>query len=115
MRLAQRVPARIAIREAPDGIPLVSGMTVTVMVTVTDPRERRALQQAEAGARPDSLGARLRELVRRPQPRANCIPADRQTVAPVASLQVPQAPVAPTAAEIIPGLVSGMRTTPRLH
>jgi hypothetical protein len=32
VRLAQRVPVRIAIDEVPPGVPLVSGMTATVSI-----------------------------------------------------------------------------------
>ena len=40
VRLAQRVPVRIRITEVPAGIPLVSGMTVTVTIRGGEARER---------------------------------------------------------------------------
>jgi hypothetical protein len=40
VRLAQRVPVRIRITDVPAGVPLVSGMTVTVTIRGAEARER---------------------------------------------------------------------------
>ena len=45
VRLAQRVPVRIAIDNVPTGVPLVSGLTATVTVRDGDEGERRTLLQ----------------------------------------------------------------------
>src|SRR4029453_3552418 len=71
VRLAQRVPVRIAIDKVPSGVPLVAGMTATV--TVLPP----------AGvARPDGLDAviaevkaRLADVFEGSPVRPDCIPA----------------------------------------
>jgi hypothetical protein len=44
VRLAQRVPVRIAIDQVPDGVRLVAGMTATVQI---DPRPGRPSDQSE--------------------------------------------------------------------
>ena len=41
VRLAQRVPVRIRITDVPAGVPLVSGMTVTVTIRGAEARESR--------------------------------------------------------------------------
>jgi multidrug resistance efflux pump len=45
VRLAQRVPVRIAIDYVPPGVPLVSGLTATVTISDGDEGERRTLLQ----------------------------------------------------------------------
>jgi multidrug resistance efflux pump len=45
VRLAQRVPVRIAIDNVPPGVPLVSGLTATVTIRDGDDGERRTLLQ----------------------------------------------------------------------
>jgi RND family efflux transporter MFP subunit len=45
VRLAQRVPVRIAIDKVPSGVPLVSGLTATVTIRGSKDAERRTLFQ----------------------------------------------------------------------
>ena len=47
VRLAQRVPVRIAIDKVPPGVPLVSGLTATV--TIRDGKDETLLQRVRAG------------------------------------------------------------------
>ena len=71
VRLAQRVPVRIAIDKVPPDIPLVSGMTATV--TILDParNERRSWWERTIGTVED----RLFDVFNDPPARPGCIPA----------------------------------------
>jgi multidrug resistance efflux pump len=76
VRLAQRVPIRIAIDQVPPNIPLVSGMTATITITPADPGGK--------GAWLDTLRLRLErlpQLLDPPPPRPGCIGADLQGAA----------------------------------
>jgi hypothetical protein len=71
VRLAQRVPVRIAITDVPPGIPLVSGLTATVTI-------RKAEAQEEGNwlfRRLHAVVDRVRNILHRPQLRPSCIPA----------------------------------------
>jgi multidrug resistance efflux pump len=68
VRLAQRVPVRIAITDVPPGVPLVSGLTATVTIRDAEFPEGedwlfRSLH---------TLVDRIRNIVHRPQPRPHC-------------------------------------------
>jgi multidrug resistance efflux pump len=71
VRLAQRVPVRIAIDSVPPGVPLVSGMSATVTV----------MEAAKADDRPwldramSAVETRLFDVLRGRQARPGCIPA----------------------------------------
>jgi RND family efflux transporter MFP subunit len=110
VRLAQRVPVRIRITHAPAGVPLVSGMTVTVTIRGVEAREGSDwLRQRFA-----SLGERLNNVVYGPQPSANCVPRiGNESGAPVA-LPTPQPSAPLTPEDINPGLASGLTNKPRL-
>ena len=71
VRLAQRVPVRIAIDKVPPGMPLVSGMTGTVTLR-DDSRdgEKGWLYRATA-----ALGTSLSHIISGVSPRPRCIPA----------------------------------------
>src|SRR6516225_8810698 len=109
VRLAQRVPVRIAIDSVPPGIPLVSGMTATV--TVKD--------AGEAGDRPwldravAEIETRLFDVLDGPPARPGCIPAITTERATPATLPVDEQKSAPTPEQINPGLAPGMSTSPR--
>jgi multidrug resistance efflux pump len=69
VRLAQRVPVRIAITDVPPGVPLVSGLTATVTISdaeapTGDNWSLRSLHM---------LVDRIRDVVYRPQPRSPCL------------------------------------------
>jgi multidrug resistance efflux pump len=75
VRLAQRVPVRIAITDVPPGVPLVSGLTATVTIRDAEAREggdwlRRRLH---------ALVDRFRDILHRPQPRPSCFAASHST------------------------------------
>ena len=111
VRLAQRVPVRIAIDDVPVGIPLVSGMTATV--TIED--------GASADGRPwldraiSEVTTRLSDVLNGPPARAGCIPAMTTGRAATVSLPVPRTQAAPTPEQINPGLAPSMVASPRNH
>lgn len=106
VRLAQRVPVRIAIDVVPEGVPLVSGLTATV--AIDDPAG-----DAEAGDVVSRLGARLVALVDRTAPRPDCLQS--RSGPPVApdDIPVPTEPPAPLPQSIDPGLAPGLDVAPR--
>jgi multidrug resistance efflux pump len=71
VRLAQRVPVRIAITDVPPGVPLVSGLTATVTV--------RKAEATEEGnwlfRRLHAVVDRVRDILHGTQPRPSCVPA----------------------------------------
>jgi RND family efflux transporter MFP subunit len=108
VRLAQRVPVRIAIDLVPPDVPLVSGMTATVTI------------QDDADAARPSWFDRLRTKVETslsdvsngPSARAECIPT---TVTQRGSQTLPATRAQPTLAphEINPGLIPGLNAKPQ--
>lgn len=108
VRLAQRVPVRIAIDHVPAGVPLVAGLTATV--TVIDAEAER--QRGATGVL-SQVQARLSDVFRGPPARAGCIPAIAGGQAPVESLPVEQETPSLTPVQINPGLAPGMNDPPR--
>ena len=109
VRLAQRVPVRIAIDQVPPGVPLVAGMTATV--TVLPPA---------GAARPSGLDgviaevkARLADVFDGPPARPDCIPAITTDRGRTESLPVEVEEPGLTPAQINPGLAPGMSVSPR--
>jgi RND family efflux transporter MFP subunit len=108
VRLAQRVPVRIAIDSVPPDVPLVSGMTATV--TIQDDADT---------ARPSwfdrlrtKVEASLSDVFNGPSARARCIPT---TVTQRGSQTLPATQAQPTLApdEINPGLIPGLHAAPQ--
>jgi multidrug resistance efflux pump len=75
VRLAQRVPVRIAITDVPPGVPLVSGLTATV--TISDAEAPEGDDWLYPPLR--TLVDRVRDVVYRPQPRSSCLLAPPST------------------------------------
>ena len=109
VRLAQRIPVRIAIDNVPPGIPLVSGMTATVTVDPPD----AAKDQNWLATTKDRLGM-LGQFFNPPMSRPNCLSADLQGRPVPESLAPDQVGPAPSAKEIVPGLVPGIDKSPRV-
>ena len=109
VRLAQRVPVRIAIDSVPDGIPLVSGMTATVTVKDAGEADRRTWPARAIAA----VETRLFDVLEGPPARPGCIPATTTERATPASLPVDEQKSAPTPEQINPGLAPGMSASPR--
>jgi RND family efflux transporter MFP subunit len=71
VRLAQRVPVRIAIDKVPPGVPLVSGLTATVTIRDGKDGENRTLmQRVRAELKTSFFG-----LIGEASPRPGCIPS----------------------------------------
>ena len=67
VRLAQRVPVRIAIDKVPPGVPLVSGLTATI--TIGDGKDKPLLQRIRAELKTSFFG-----LIGEASARPGCIP-----------------------------------------
>ena len=109
VRLAQRVPVRIAIDSVPPGIPLVSGMTATVTVQDAEEGDGRTWPARAIAA----VETRLFDVLEGPPARPGCIPATTTERATPATLPVDEQKSAPTPEQINPGLAPGMSASPR--
>jgi hypothetical protein len=103
VRLAQRVPVRIAIDEVPPGVPIVSGTTATV--TVRDGSDHSSWF---ANARVSLVDVFYGASARR-----DCIPAVTAVRAPAQSVPAWEAPAAPWPEQINPGLATSIQASPR--
>jgi len=107
VRLAQRVPVRVAIDTVPLGVPLVAGMTATV--TIRQPASDR-------GTWPDRLSANIVDPISNlffggSPPRPNCLQADPQAPA-TETLPVSKVPPVPSPDKVEPGLTPGINLPP---
>jgi multidrug resistance efflux pump len=108
VRLAQRVPVRIAIDQVPAGVPLVSGMTATI--TVRPPAET---------ARPSWFNRmrtnvdQLTELFTGPVPRSNCLPVIATERPPSDTIPAETVPGGMSPEQINPGLAPGINLSPK--
>lgn len=109
VRLAQRVPVRIAIDYVPAGVPLVSGMTATVTIRpVTGTDHRNWFDRVRS-----DVAARFSELWYGSVSRPGCL-ADRAGAHPATeSIPVPRASPASSPEQISPGIAPGMDVAPR--
>jgi multidrug resistance efflux pump len=110
VRLAQRVPIRIAIDHVPAGVPLVSGLTATVTIKEQDAGAdgRSWLDRAIA-----EVETRLSDVLKSPPARPGCIPATTTDRATPEFLPADTAKSATTPEEINPGLAPGINKSPR--
>jgi RND family efflux transporter MFP subunit len=110
VRLAQRVPVRIAIDEVPPGVPLVSGMTATVTIRSDSGAGR---QTGFSGVRA-AIATSVSDVVNGPSARPGCIPPVTTEPGTTVSLPVEEAKTTSTPEEINPGLAPGMKASPLL-
>lgn len=108
VRLAQRVPVRIAIDEVPPGIPLIAGMTATVAV-LDSGLDRHSVDKSLA----ETIGERLSAIFNGPLARVGCIPAITFGQAPVQSLSIERQDPGLSPNQINPGLTPSMNDAPR--
>src|SRR6516162_2159362 len=109
VRLAQRVPVRIAIDSVPAGIPLVSGMSTTLTMKDAGAADDRPwLDRAVA-----EIETRLFDVLYGPPARPGCIPATTTERATPVSLPVDEQKSVLTPEQINPGLAPGMSASPR--
>lgn len=113
VRLAQRVPVRVAIDSVPSGIPLVSGMTATVTVRDAVGSAAHGADGGGLGVAIADVGARLSDVFEGPPARPGCIPATTTGHATVSSLPVDEAGPAPSPEQINPGLAPSIDASPR--
>jgi multidrug resistance efflux pump len=111
VRLAQRVPVRIAVDSVPPGVPLVSGMTATVTVKDADGADRDASLHRTIAA----IKARLSEVFEGPPARPDCIPATTTERAKPTSLPIDREGSAPAPDQLNPGLAPSMAGSPRQY
>jgi multidrug resistance efflux pump len=107
VRLAQRVPIRIAITDVPAGVPLVSGLTVTV--TIRDGEEH----EGWIARRWHDLVDRTSGIFRGLHARRSCVPPAGTTDGPVTTLMTPVPPPRKTPEEVVPGIAPGLDVPPR--
>ena len=111
VRLAQRVPVRIAIDQVPPGIPLVSGLSATV--TIKDEAVGASTQSSSwLGRAVDQVETRLSDALNGPPARSGCIPATTTERATPASLPIDAANPGATPEQINPGLTPSMNSAP---
>jgi hypothetical protein len=109
VRLAQRVPVRIAIDAVPPDVPLVSGMTATVTIRDdSDAGQRSRFHRLRA-----EVAASLSSVFNGPTARPGCVPAIMTEPGPTQSLPATQAQPSLTPEEINPGLALGINTSPQ--
>lgn len=108
VRLAQRVPVRIAIDHVPAGVPLVSGLTATVSIDQPAAADARSLL---ARAISDPL-AQLSELYYGPQARSGCVPAMTGASSSPLSIPASKEPLSAPADKLVPGLAPGIDVSP---
>jgi multidrug resistance efflux pump len=109
VRLAQRVPVRIAIDEVPPGVPLVSGMTATVTIRDASGAGRATwFDRVRA-----EVETSLRDVFNGPSARPGCIPAVTTVRGPTVSLPAEELEPIPSPEQINPGLAPSMNASPR--
>jgi multidrug resistance efflux pump len=109
VRLAQRVPVRIAIDAVPAGVPLVSGMTATVTIRdESDASQRTWFDRLRA-----EVATSLSDVFNGPSARPGCIPAMTTQRGPTQSLPATQARPSLTPEQINPGLAPSMNSSPK--
>jgi hypothetical protein len=109
VRLAQRVPVRIAIDKVPPGVPLVSGMTATVTIRNDSGASRPTWFD---GLRAE-VGTALLDVFNGQSAGPECIPAITTQRGPTQSLPQTEAQPSLTPEQINPGLAPGINASPR--
>ena len=110
VRLAQRVPVRIAIDQVPSGVPLVSGLSATVTIEEV---AVGADGQSWLGRAVAAVKTRLSDILIGPPVRPGCIPATTTDQATPQSLPVDTAKSGATPEQINPGLAPSINASPR--
>ena len=105
VRLAQRVPVRVAIDEVPSGVPLISGMTATVTI-----RDDSIIDRSNWF---DGARASLLNVVNGPSARPDCIQTLTTDREPAQSVPAWEAHASRTPELINPGLAVGIQASPR--
>jgi multidrug resistance efflux pump len=109
VRLAQRVPVRIAITEVPAGVPLVSGLTATVTIRKDDAPQ----YEGWIARRWHDFVDRTSSTFLGPQARRSCVPPASTAGGPVTTLVTPVPPSRKTPDEVVSGIAPGLNVVPR--
>ncbi len=105
VRLAQRIPVRVAIDEVPRGVPLVSGMTATLTI--------RDDSNADPSTWIERTHGSLHNVLNGASTRPDCISDVKSDGEPVQSVPGWQAQAVPGPEQINPGLATGIHASPR--
>lgn len=109
VRLAQRVPVRIAIDHVPEGVPLISGMTATVTIGQQQERSGSLLDWGYA-----KMATSVSSLLYGPPPsRPGCLPVMASQPAPTEAVPVQKEPPAQSPDKIDPGIAPGLDISPK--
>jgi multidrug resistance efflux pump len=108
VRLAQRVPVRIRITDVPPGVPLIAGLTATVVDRAGEPRPGGTFF-ARTYAR---LRRGVEEIFAAPSPSPGCIPPSAGSIGAPMGIAEPVLPRRASPGEIAPGLAAGLRARP---
>jgi multidrug resistance efflux pump len=112
VRLAQRVPIRIAIDQVPFGVPLVSGLSATVTIG-EDAVAAGGQSLSWFGRSVEQVETRLSDVLYGPPARSGCIPATTAERATPVSLPIDAANPGATPEQINPGLAPGINAAPK--
>jgi len=110
VRLAQRVPVRIAIDTVPPEVPLVAGMTATVTIRQPADRDRQTWF--------DGIRANLVEPISDlfsgvPPPRLDCLQGKSRPRPETETIPYSREPAIPSPESVEPGLAPGIDAAPR--
>jgi len=109
VRLAQRVPVRIAIDKVPPEVPLVSGMTATVTIRQPAVSDRQAWFDRVR----ENIVDPISDLFNGgPPPRPDCLQTTPQQTA-VETIRASKVPAVPSPESVEPGLTPGIDVAPR--
>jgi hypothetical protein len=111
VRLAQRVPVRIAIDQVPSGVPLVSGMTATVTIKQAGEGKRETLFDRGYA---NVIGSLSSLVYGPPPPRSGCLPVMSNQAAPGESVPVQSEPESQSPEEVEPGIAPGLDVSPKV-
>lgn len=112
VRLAQRVPVRIAIDQVPSGVPLVSGLSATVTIK-EDAAGASAQSSSWLGRVVDQVETRVSDVLNGPPARSGCIPATTTERATPESIPADTGNSGATPEQINPGLAPSMNSAPK--
>ena len=111
VRLAQRVPVRVAIDTVPPEVPLVSGMTATVTIRQPATANRLTWLSQLRASLADPLTALFGE---GHPPRPDCLQGTSEQPPVAQTLPYSREPAIPSTAKIAPGLAPGISASPRI-
>ena len=108
VRLAERVPVRVHITRVPSGVPLIAGLTATVIDRRNEPdTDASFLLRASA-----EVVESARDVFEPPSPGPGCIPPTTGADAELATIPTPILPPEVSPDQINPGLAPGLNARP---